>query len=177
MSARPERSNRQLGLVSSQRENEIAVGLAEHVVSDDPSTILVTFALGSCVGLTVYDPSTGIGGMLHSQLPVSSLDKDRAKVSPSLFTDTGVATLLKDMLAAGANRKTINAKIDGGAEHFSGGIYRIGQRNIAVARRVLWKNDILIEGEDIEGNASRTMYLHLRDGRVRVRSQGKYIDL
>lgn len=159
-------------------EHEIVVGVAEAAITGDSRDLLVTYALGSCVGLTLYDPIARVGAMSHSQLPVSTLDAGRASQNPYLFTDTAVAALLGEMFSLGASRRSIVAKLAGGAAHIEGeGIYRVGQRNIAVARRVLWKNDIMLAAEDVGGDAPRTMYLSLGDGTTVIRSRGQAVEL
>lgn len=157
---------------------EIVVGVAEAAVSTDADDVLVTYALGSCIGLALFDPAAGVGGLLHSQLPVSSLDPVRAEQNPYLFTDTGVARLLQELFDRGASRRRIIAKLAGGAESLSGEhTYRVGPRNVAVARRVLWRNDIMLAAEDVGGNAPRTMFLYLTDGATIVRSRGEHVEL
>lgn len=134
---------------------------------------MVTFALGSCVGLTLWDPKAQVGGMLHSQLPVSYQNAERAEQYPFLFTDTAVAELLRRVYALGGNRERLIAKLVGGAERSNASSFRVGQRNIAVARRVLWKNDILIAGEDVGADYPRTLYLDMADGRTYVKALGE----
>lgn len=161
------------------RRIEHAVGLGEGVVSGAGDFVLVTYALGSCVGLTLWDPLAHVGGMLHSQLPVSSLDPARAAREPFLFADTGVAELLRRLYAAGADKRRVVAKIAGCAHSVggSGSSFRVGQRNLAVARRVLWKNDIVIEGEDVGDSGPRTLFLDMTTGVTTVRSDGARTEL
>lgn len=152
----------------------IVVGIGEMAVSNRPDDIVVTYSLGSCIGLTVYDPVARCGGLIHCKLPTASgmtrsLDRD-----PCAFVDTGVVALLRAVCDLGARVDRIVAKMAGGAVLFDdGGIFKIGDRNRQVARRVLEKNLIPLAGDDTGGTAARTMYLHLSDGRTMLRSQGR----
>lgn len=165
---------RRIDECAPERRREVAVGMGAGVVAQAGDYVMVTYALGSCVGLTLWDPLARVGGMLHSQLPVSSLDPERAAAEPFLFTDTGVAELLRRLYALGADKRRVLAKIAGCAESVggSGSSFRVGQRNLAVARRVLWKNDIVIKGEDVEDSRPRTLFLDMDTGLTTVRSDG-----
>ncbi len=157
---------------------ERVVGVSDMLLSTDPDDVLVTYALGSCVGLALFDPEAGAGALLHSMLPVSRLDEQRAVREPYLFTDTGVSRMLQKMFDAGARRERVIAYLAGAATHVEGeGIYRVGSRNHAVARRVLWKNDIMVAGEDVGGDTPRTLYLHIGSGRVYIKRRGALIEL
>lgn len=158
---------------TSARDLEHAVALGDGIVARSGDFVLVTYALGSCVGLTLWDGVARVGGMLHSQLPVSSLDGQRAVAEPFLFTDTGVAELLRRVFALGGDRSRVEARLAGCAQAASvSSEFRVGQRNLAVARRVLWKNDIVVKGEDVGDDRPRTMFLDMRTGETTVRSDG-----
>lgn len=160
------------------RRIEHIVGLGQGVAARGGDFALVTFALGSCVGLTLWDPLARVGGMLHSQLPVSSMDEERSATEPFLFTDTAVAELLRRVYALGGEQSRIEARIAGCAESAAGGSsFRVGKRNLAVARRVLWKNDILIRGEDVGSSRPRTLHLDMQTGVTTVRSDGAWRSL
>ena len=148
------------------------------VVSDRASDVLVTYSLGSCVGLAVYDPDAGVGGLIHCMLPLSRIDAVKAKANPLMFTDTGVQTLLKAVFDLGAQRKSLVAKVAGAASLLDDkGLFQIGKRNYTVLRKVLWKNNILISSEAVGGTAARTMYLHMDTGRTMLKSGGREVEL
>ena len=154
------------------------VNISDAKVSNNPTDLLVTYSLGSCIGVCFYDPSSGIGGMLHYQLPTSSVDPERAKDSPFMFADTGVKMLVDKMLSMGANKKRTQVKVAGGAAMSHGPMgFDIGKRNYLSLRKVLWKNSMFIDGEDVGGSSPRTMYLTMADGTVTVRSNGFEKDL
>jgi chemotaxis protein CheD len=149
------------------------VGIAELVVTTDPAEVLVTHSLGSCVGLALYDPVKGVGGMLHAMLPVSTLDPTRAAANPPMFTDTGVAALLRGVFDLGATRADLVAVVAGASNVLDPqGLFRIGERNHLVLRRMLWKNGILIADEDVGGTATRTLTLEMATGRTTVKTGG-----
>lgn len=150
------------------------VGISEMKVSNNPEDVLVTYSLGSCVGLTLYDPVIKVGGMIHCMLPLSRIDPAKAQMNPCMFTDTGIPTLIQAVLNMGANKKRLIAKVAGAASPLDdNGIFKIGERNYTVLRKVLWKNDILIAAEDVGGTVARTLFLYLDTGKTVIRSGGK----
>lgn len=149
------------------------VGISEMHVSKDPSEVLVTYALGSCVGLSLYDPASRVGGLIHCMLPLSKTDLQKAARMPAMFVDTGVQALLQTLFDMSAGRSTLKAKVAGGSRIMDAeGVFNIGERNHTVLRKVLWKNNILITAEDVGGSAPRTMYLHMDTGRTVLRVGG-----
>lgn len=149
------------------------VGIGDLAVSSEQGMI-VTHGLGSCIALLVYDPAVRVGGMLHFQLPDSSMDRCRAEHSPALFGDTGTLHLIKTAEALGASRRRCRVHLVGGAQVISSvANAEIGKRNHQSVRKALWKLGMLITGEDVGGSASRWVGIDLSNGSVRVRSQSK----
>ena len=160
------------------KTKSIIVDISDMKISSNADDILVTYSLGSCVGLSLYDPVARVGGMVHCMLPLSRIDKTKAGKQPCMFTDTGVVALLQGMLEQGAQRKRLIAKVAGASSLLDEKkLFRIGERNYTVLRKVLWKNNILIEAEDVRGTRPRTMYLFMKDGRTVIRSQGQEVEL
>jgi chemotaxis protein CheD len=156
----------------------ITIDISDMKLSNNRSDILVTYSLGSCVGLTLYDPVAGVGGMIHCMLPLSKIDPDKAKLKPFMFVDTGVAAMLGELYNMGAQRNNIIAKVAGaGSPLGREETFRIGQRNYTILRKFLWKNNILIDKEDVGGSKARTLYLYMEDGRTTVKSEGKEVEL
>ncbi len=156
----------------------ITIGISEMKASNTPGEVLVTYSLGSCVGLSLYDPVVKVGGMVHCMLPLSRLDREKAQAKPCMFTDTGVPTLIRAVLDLGGSRTRLIAKVAGGAAPLQdNGVFNIGERNYVVLRKVLWKNDILIAAEDVGGTKARTMYLHVDSGVTIIKSQGQEVEL
>jgi len=138
----------------------------------------VTYSLGSCVGLSLCDRSTGLAGLIHCMLPESSIDPERARAKPLMFVDLGVPLLLRALLARGARPRSLVAKVAGGANIFDdGGRFRIGERNYTALRKVLWKNDILISAESVGGTRARTLYVCVASGRVFLRAGTEQVEL
>lgn len=155
-------------------KSEIAVDVADMKVSNDPSATIVTHALGSCIGLTIYDPVAKVGGMLHYMLPEGRLSPDRARENPYMFADTGVPALFRKAYELGAVKRRLIAKAAGGAELLDGkGSFEIGKRNFLMLRKLFWKNDVLLSAEDVGGRTYRTLRLSLETGRVWVTAAGK----
>ncbi len=138
----------------------------------------MTHSLGSCIGMTVYDPQIRIGGMIHFMLPLSKIAPDKAKLKPGMFADTGIPTLLRKVFAMGAAKDRLIIKVAGGAKLMDQGkVFNIGERNYLVLRKILWKNNILISGEDVGEDLSRTMRLEMESGLVTVKSSRGVIEL
>jgi len=165
------------GILARPRAN-ITVDISDMKVSRSRDDVIVTYSLGSCVGLTLYDPVAGVGGMIHCMLPLSKIDPDKARIKPYMFVDTGVAALLTEMYASGAQRQNLVAKVAGaGSPLGREETFRIGQRNYTILRKFLWKNNILIDKEDVGGSKARTLYLYMADGRTTVKSEGQEVEL
>jgi chemotaxis protein CheD len=142
-------------------------------VTNQRSDVIVTYSLGSCVGVTLYDPEACVGAMIHCMLPLSKVDHAKAEVRPFMFVDTGVPRLLQAVFDLGAQRKRLICKVAGGASLLDEKkLFRIGERNYTVLRKILWKNDILIDAEDIGGQKARTMYLYMATGQTTIKSKG-----
>jgi len=159
-------------------KTRVVIDISDAKVSDDPSDVLVTYSLGSCIGVCLYDPATHIGGMLHYQLPSSKMDAQRAQRSPFMFADTGTKLLLDKMISMGASKKRMDIRLAGGAAMATGPQgFDIGKRNYLAIRKILWSNGMFINAEDVGGSSARNLYLDLASGTVTVRSNGleKYL--
>jgi chemotaxis protein CheD len=156
----------------------VIVSISDAKVSNDPEAVLATYSLGSCIGVTLYDPVTKIAGMLHFQLPTSTLDVQRAKQNPLMFADTGFATLLGEVTRHGAEKKRLKVRMAGAAQMLSdSALFDIGRRNHAAMRKILWQHGLFIDAEHIGGNAPRTMYLAVADGSVKIKMGPEMIQL
>lgn len=156
----------------------ITVGISEMAVSTEPGETLITYSLGSCVGLSLYDTAARVGGLIHSMLPLSKIDPAKAALSPCMFVDTGIPALLQALFDRGAQRKTLVAKVAGGSHIMDDkGIFNIGERNCTVLRKLLWKNEILVSGEDVGGSVPRTMSLDMESGRTTLKMQGREVEI
>lgn len=151
--------------------NKIIVHVSDAKVSRDPEDVLITYSLGSCIAVSLYDPATHIGGMLHYQLPSSTLETDRSKEKPFMFADSGMKILMKKLTAMGASKKRMQVKMAGGAAMDTGPQgFDIGKRNHLAIRKILWQNGMFVDGEDVGGTLPRNMYMNMVDGSVTVKS-------
>ncbi len=168
-----------MSVASERMAQRIVVGVADARYSSSPSHDLVTYALGSCVGVVLFDPVTTIGGMLHAMLPQSSIAPDKAAANPYMFVDTGVPLLFKEAYKKGAVKERLRVYAVGGA--YVGGQgkaaaaeeddqFQIGRRNVTMLRKLLWKNGVLLAGHDLGGEAWRTIALRMDSGELFITS-------
>jgi len=155
------------------------VGVADMKLSRQPGDIIVTHALGSCLGVTAHDPVAKVGGMLHVMMPISKVNPDKAKANPYMFVDTGVPAFFEQIYKAGGNKGRLVVKVAGGAnvQKSTKDNFAIGKRNHVVLKKLFWKNGILIESEDVGKDTARTMYLEIGSGRVWLSVAGNQKDL
>lgn len=147
-------------------------------VTNRRDDVLVTYSLGSCIGLSLFDPQAGVGGLIHCMLPLSKMDEQKAKANPLMFTDTGVLALLQAVFDLGAERRNLVARVAGGAMLLDEKrLFCIGERNYTVLRKVLWKNNILISAEDVGGSTPRTMTLYMASGKTTIKNAGQEREL
>ena len=150
------------------------VGMADMKVMADKRSVLVTYALGSCLGISVYDPVAKVGGLLHVMLPSSSINSAKAAENSLMFVDTGVPNLFHACYAAGAHRERLVVKVAGGAAVDSvNDFFSIGERNYVMLKKLFWKNGIMISAEDVGGTISRIMSIDIGNGQVVLKSSGK----
>jgi len=155
-------------------KTRIMIDISDAKVSDQPADLLVTYSLGSCIGVCLYDPAIHVGGMLHYQLPTAKMDAERARAKPCMFADTGMRLLLDRLLALGVNKKRLQVRLAGGANMATGPQgFDIGKRNYLAIRRILWNEAMFIDAEDVGGSLARSLYLDVADGTVTVRSCGQ----
>lgn len=136
--------------------------------------MLITYALGSCIGICLYDPLIQLAALVHVMLP---LNMEKGRKSPMKYADTGIRETLRQMEEKGASRTRIVAKIAGGARMFevagSGNLGNIGQRNIESTHMVLRREGIRLLREDVGGKVARTLLFDAASGQACVRSYGK----
>ena len=151
----------------------LVVGVADMVVSNDPSAELVTYSLGSCLGITIYDPMKKVGGLLHIMLPDSKIDAAKAASAPFMFVDTGVPRLFQAVYNLGAERHRVVVKVAGGASLLDEkGVFNIGERNALALSGLLARNGYAIHGRDVGGLSSRTLRMDLTTGKVTIKTPG-----
>lgn len=148
----------------------VVVGVGDCAACSDADSFLITYALGSCIAVAIYDPLPRVGGLLHYMLPDSSLDAAKARERPFMFADTGIPILFERAYGLGACKSRLQVSVIGGAQLISGADrFNIGKRNHLALRKIFWKAGILVRHEDVGGTTSRTVRLELQDGRVMLR--------
>ena len=151
----------------------LTVGIAEAEVSNNPNCGLVTHALGSCVAVAIHDPQAKVAGLLHILLPDSSIDREKAKTKPYMYADTGIPALFRAAYAKGADKKRITVRLIGGAQVMdAGGVFNIGKLNHVACRKILWAAGVLVHGEEVGGNVSRSVTLEVASGKLRWKTGG-----
>ncbi len=152
--------------------DKIVVDIADMKASNANDSI-ITFALGSCIGVAAYDPVARAGALLHYMLPDSRLDSSKAMIKPCMFADTGVVHMFKALQQLGCQSKRLIVKIAGGSSILDpNGTFNIGKNNYLALKKVLWRFSVLIKAEDIGGSFSRTMTLNTINGEVGVKYAG-----
>ena len=164
--------------VGRRRVGNVVVSIADMKISDCPDDLVVTYALGSCLGVAIYDHVAKVGGMMHCMLPLGRVDPQKAESNPPMFVDTGIPLLFNEVYRLGAQKNRLIVKVAGCSQLLDDKkLFEIGQRNYTVFRKILWKNSILISGEHIGGSFSRTLFLDMATGEVIVRIKDQEITL
>ena len=155
-------------------ERRVVVGIAAIGVSGDPDETLVTHALGSCLGVVLFDPVARVAGLLHAMLPAATLVAPQSRPNPAMFVETGVPHLIERCAAAGADPRRLIVKAGGGARMGSSAVdyFKVGDRNMTALRLALWKCGLLLRARDVGGTMSRTLSVRVGDGAVTITGEG-----
>jgi chemotaxis protein CheD len=154
----------------------IVVGVSEARASGEAEHVLVTYALGSCIGVALYDPVVCVGGLLHYQLPSSTVNPQGAERKPAMFADTGMNWIMNQMERMGAQKRRIRVRIAGGAKMLNDQtMFDIGRRNHAAIRKILFQNGMFIEKEFVGGTTPRTVHMNIADGMLTLKSNSETI--
>lgn len=150
---------------------QVIVGMADMKVVSGMEE-LVTYALGSCVGICMYDDVLLLGGMLHAMLPVA--DSQNVMFQMNRYVDTGIPHLYQALCRRGADKKRLKVKLIGGAKMFDFAMAdektNIGSSNILVAKKCLYQLDIPVVAEMTGGEVGRTVYFTAGTGEVRIKT-------
>lgn len=150
------------------------VGISDMKVSKDPKDTLITYSLGSCIGVLVWDPQAKVAGLLHYMLPDSKIDAERAKKSPYMFGDVGIPMLFRAAYGLGAVKERLQVYVVGGSQIMdSAGVFNIGVRNYDIVTRLFAKNGIRPMKEDIGGSVNRTISIELSTAKILLKVSGK----
>lgn len=153
-------------------ETKITIGIADMKMAQN-NGMLITYALGSCIGICLYDQKIKLGALIHIMLP---LNMEAGRTNTMKYADTGIRETLRMMEAKGASRSRITAKIAGGAKMFEikgGSLSNIGQRNIESVHNTLKREGVKLLQEDVGGTVARTLLFDVNTGLGCVRCYGK----
>lgn len=153
---------------------KVIVGISDMRISAKPDDELVTYSLGSCIGVVLWDPQVKVGALLHYMLPDSTIDKDRAAAKPYMFADQAVPRMFKEIYQHGAKKERLKVYVVGGSQVMDdSGMFNIGKRNQMILRKMFWKNKVMVTKEDVGGSVNRTIRLEVGTGRVILKVSGK----
>lgn len=142
-------------------------------VVKDPKALLVTHALGSCIGVCIWDQALKIGGLLHYMLPDSRQSNERAQNRPYMYADVAIPLLFKQAYALGAIKKSLTVKLVGGAQVMNAAdMFNIGKKNFLAARKILFKNNVMIAASEVGGTTHRTVHFNVGTGEILVKVKG-----
>ena len=153
-------------------ESKITIGIADMKMAQS-SGMLITYALGSCIGICLYDQKIKLGALIHIMLP---LNMEPGRKNTMKYADTGIRETLKMMEAKGASRSRITAKIAGGAKMFEikgGSLSNIGQRNIESVHTILRQEGVRLTAENVGGTVARTLLFDVASGQGCIKSYGR----
>lgn len=153
---------------------QLVVGVGDGEISQDPDSVLVTYALGSCIAVMFYDPLIAVAGMVHYMLPDSSMSSEKSNARPWMFADTGISLLLRAVLDRGADMRRLVISAAGGARVMDDtGLFDIGKRNCLALRKTLWKFGLVPHTEETGGTAARTVHMEVGSGRIWLHTAGQ----
>ena len=152
----------------------IVVGVGGLAVSTNRAGRLTTFSLGSCLGITIYDPVSKVGGMVHAMLPDSSLNPAKAAQHPGMFVDSGIPALFRAAYKLGLDKGRALICVAGGAQIMdTSGFFNIGQRNVNRLATLLEQHGLEIKAMEVGGLVSRTIQMNIATGEVRLKTSGQ----
>lgn len=147
----------------------VVVGVGDLAVSNNTSTVLSTYALGSCIGVIAYDPSVKAGGILHLMLPEASVSPQKAATQPAMFADTGLPIFFKGLVGLKAERGRLKLFVAGGASVLGGqDPFKIGERNTRATMDFINQHRLALLKTDTGGAVNRTVHLELNTGNVNL---------
>ena len=155
--------------IASLFAQRVVVGVGDMAVSNNISTVLSTYALGSCIGVIAYDPGAKCGGILHLMLPEASVSPQKAITQPAMFADTGLPMFFKALLGLKAERSRLKLFVAGGASVIAGqDPFKIGERNTRATMDFISANGLRVVQTDVGANFNRTVHLELSTGGVNL---------
>lgn len=155
------------------------VNVGDMKLTTKKEDVIVTYALGSCLGVALYDAAAMVGGLFHVMLPNSLVNLKKAKDNPYMFVDTGTPLFFKEAWQAGADRRRIKVYVAGGADFSNNNsdMFAVGARNFTKLKNLFRKNGITIAAQNVGGSVARTLSLEMSRGRVWINANGEEVGL
>ena len=149
----------------------VVIGVADCHVTGDTANVLVTYALGSCIAVSIYDPVARVGGLLHFMLPEAPANAAQAGKSPYMFADSGIPMMFREAYGKGAQKRRLRVRVAGGATIMDDqSVFNIGQRNCLAMRKIFWRAGVIVHAEETGGKSARTMRFEIASGRIFLKS-------
>lgn len=157
--------------IASLFGQRVVIGVGDVGVANNPAITLSTYALGSCVAVAAYDPTTKAGGLLHVMLPDSSISPAKAVAQPAMFVDTGLPLLLRGLVGLKADPRRLRLFLAGGASVLcTSDMFKIGERNIAATTRHLAALGLHVTRTALGGTINRTVHLNVGTGAITLKT-------
>jgi chemotaxis protein CheD len=163
----------QLSAIASLFAQRVVIGVGDLAVSNNQQTVLSTYALGSCIGVAVYDPEVRAGGILHLMLPESKISPGKAAAQPAMFADTGLPMLFRKLTGFQVAADRLVLFVAGGASVIQGtDPFRIGERNIRATLDYLQQHGYNVRASQTGGSINRTIHLEVSTGMLLLKTAG-----
>ncbi|SKA93833.1 chemotaxis protein CheD [Paucidesulfovibrio gracilis DSM 16080] len=160
-------------MVLKPEPRQLVVSISDMKYSVRPEEMIVTYSLGSCLGITAYDPGKRIGAMMHALLPNANASPEKAARTPYMFVTVGFRAMVARLENLGAVRRRLVIKAAGGSDMRGDNVFRTGERNTAALHQVLQEERLRLTAQEVGGTIPRTMFLHLDSGEVVIKTFGK----
>lgn len=151
---------------------QIIIGIGEYGISNKKDDSLKTFALASCVGITMYNPITSAAGMIHIALPDHQINGGSIN-KPGYYVSLGIPLLLQKMEKVfGCKKNGLIVQLYGGADSISNNdCFCIGRRNLEAITKLLTKMDLCYSLGGVGGKISRTIEMEVATGYIKISTQ------
>jgi chemotaxis protein CheD len=149
----------------------VVIGVGDMGVSNNQGMTLSTYALGSCVAVTAFDPAVNVGGILHLMLPDSGISAAKAAAQPTMFADTGLPLFFRQLAIFRSDFRRLRIFLAGGASVIGGNDpFRIGERNVHITLKLLGEMGVSVANADLRGTINRSVHLELATGKVTLKT-------